>query len=73
VTDFTERLEQTWESSGEIPTWAKELLTLNVVLTEKVRLLTPLHTPETLSRVRLAIEAIDREFGEFLVSREGGE
>jgi hypothetical protein len=73
VTNLTQKLEQTWESSGEIPTWAKELLTLNVVLTEKVRLLTPLHTPEFASKVRLAIEAIDREFGEFLVSKEGGE
>jgi hypothetical protein len=72
VNDLTTRLEQTWAQYKNEPRLA-EIVCYNMVLKAQIDALTPQHTAETFSRARLAIEAIDRTFGEFLVSKEGGE
>ncbi len=73
MSDLTDRLEATWMASADLPVWAKEIIVHNVILKAQIDALTPAHTDTTYSKVRLAIEAIDRTFGEFLNSKEGGE
>jgi hypothetical protein len=70
--NLTDRLEQTWAQYKDEPHLA-EIVCYNMVLKAQIDALTPAHTDTTYSKVRLAIEAIDRAFGEFLVAKEGGE
>lgn len=70
--NLTDRLEQTWAQYADEPRFA-EIVCYNMVLKAQIDALTPHHTADTFSKVRLAIEAIDRTFGEFLNSKEGGE
>lgn len=70
--NLTDRLEQTWAQYADEPRLA-EIVCYNMVLKAQIDALTPAHTAENFSRARLAIEAIDRTFGEFLSSKEGGE
>ncbi len=72
MSDLTTRLEQTWAQYADEPRLA-EIVCYNMVLKAQIDALTPAHTDTTYSKVRLAIEAIDRTFGEFLNSKEGGE
>jgi len=73
VTSLTDRMNASWDATADLPTWARETILHNLILAEQVKALTPGHTHDTYSKTRLAIEAIDREFGAFLVSKEGGE